>query len=125
MVGCRVNARHAAALALLGWYLMIPPRDEKGVLQPHSPLRKWRQKLLEHHEDSLEERIDLPRRRKTLPGSPAQLISAPRLEIPIAERARSPAMILPRSASAPIVARLPRRSARSTFTRGRPTSSSG
>jgi hypothetical protein len=20
---------------------MVPPRDEKGVLQPHSPLRKW------------------------------------------------------------------------------------
>jgi hypothetical protein len=38
-----VNARHAATLVLLGWYLMVPPRDEKGSLQPHSPLRKWNQ----------------------------------------------------------------------------------
>jgi hypothetical protein len=37
-----MNHRHAAALVLLGWYLMIPPRDAKGVLQPHSPLRKWK-----------------------------------------------------------------------------------
>ena len=25
-------------LVLLGWYLMIPPRDAKGVLQPNSGL---------------------------------------------------------------------------------------
>jgi hypothetical protein len=36
-----VTSRHAAALALLGRFLMIPPRDEKGVLQPRRPLRKW------------------------------------------------------------------------------------
>jgi len=37
-----MTTRHAAALALLGWYLMMPPRDTKGVLQLHSPLRKWK-----------------------------------------------------------------------------------
>jgi hypothetical protein len=36
-----MSRHHAAAIALLGWYLMIPPRDEKGVLQPRRPLRKW------------------------------------------------------------------------------------
>ena len=37
-----MTRRHAAALVLLGRYLMIPPRDAKGVLQPNSPLRKWK-----------------------------------------------------------------------------------
>jgi len=37
-----MNYRHAAALIVLGWYLMIPPRDARGVLQPQSALRKWK-----------------------------------------------------------------------------------
>jgi hypothetical protein len=36
-----MDGRRAAVLALLVWYLMVPPRDEKGFLQPHSPLRQW------------------------------------------------------------------------------------
>lgn len=35
--------RHAAALALLGWYLMTPPlRSPGGELEPEAPLSKWR-----------------------------------------------------------------------------------
>jgi hypothetical protein len=36
----RVTRRHAAALALLGWYLMIPPDDEGRIL-PDAPLSTW------------------------------------------------------------------------------------
>jgi hypothetical protein len=38
-----MNPRHAAALALLGWYLMTPPlRSPGGELAPEAPLSKWR-----------------------------------------------------------------------------------
>jgi hypothetical protein len=33
----RMNVRHAAALALVGWYLMISPAG-----RPDAPLSKWR-----------------------------------------------------------------------------------
>ena len=48
-----MNLRHAAALALVGWYLMIPPmyfvaslckcpRPEDGTyVEPHAPLVRW------------------------------------------------------------------------------------
>jgi hypothetical protein len=32
--------RHTAALALMGWYLMVPPWDKSGVY-PATPLSQW------------------------------------------------------------------------------------
>jgi len=32
---------HAAALSLLGWYLMAPPFDPKGNVIEDAPLEKW------------------------------------------------------------------------------------
>jgi hypothetical protein len=37
-----MKLRHAAALALTGWYLMVPPYDlEKGLVDDAAPLSKW------------------------------------------------------------------------------------
>jgi hypothetical protein len=36
-----MNRRHAAALFLLGWYLMAPPFDPKGNVIEDAPLAKW------------------------------------------------------------------------------------
>ena len=37
-----MNSRHAATLALLGWYLMIgPPTDKAGVRNTSAPLSQW------------------------------------------------------------------------------------
>jgi hypothetical protein len=34
--------RHAAALALVGWYLMVPPvRGAPGMILGHAPLWEW------------------------------------------------------------------------------------
>jgi hypothetical protein len=33
--------RHAAALALVGWYLMMPPMTEKNEADAEGPLSKW------------------------------------------------------------------------------------
>ena len=35
-----MNRRHAAALALVGWYLMVPPRDGNS-LNALAPFSKW------------------------------------------------------------------------------------
>lgn len=35
-----MNPRHAAALALVGWYLMMPPHTETKVLF-NAPLKDW------------------------------------------------------------------------------------
>ena len=35
-----MNFRHAAALALVGWYLMMPPHTATKVLF-HAPLKDW------------------------------------------------------------------------------------
>ena len=35
-----MRPRHAAALALVGWYLMVPPINLMGV-HPSEPLSKW------------------------------------------------------------------------------------
>jgi hypothetical protein len=35
-----MKPRHAAALALVGWYLMAPPLDGPNV-DPFAPLSKW------------------------------------------------------------------------------------
>jgi hypothetical protein len=38
-----VNLRHAAALALVGWYLMIaPPSPDHTALVPSAPLSQWK-----------------------------------------------------------------------------------
>jgi hypothetical protein len=36
-----MKLRHATALALVGWYLMIPV-DKSGVLVKSAPLADWR-----------------------------------------------------------------------------------
>lgn len=37
-----MNARHAAALALVSWYLILPPQTAKNHLgDPAAPLSKW------------------------------------------------------------------------------------
>ena len=36
-----MNLRHAAALALVGWYLMIPPRDVNHKVRFDWPLNLW------------------------------------------------------------------------------------
>ncbi|MFZ0887809.1 MAG: hypothetical protein WA005_05095 [Candidatus Binataceae bacterium] len=36
-----MKLRHAAALALVGWYLMVPPGEKSG-LPPDAPLSQWR-----------------------------------------------------------------------------------
>ena len=37
-----MNPRHAAALALVGWYLMVPPAERGGKqLDYHAPLSTW------------------------------------------------------------------------------------
>jgi hypothetical protein len=37
-----MNLRHAAALALMGWYLMVPPFSALNTPDPYAPLNKWR-----------------------------------------------------------------------------------
>jgi len=37
-----MNPRQAAALALVGWYLMLPPEQGgQGSFNPSAPLREW------------------------------------------------------------------------------------
>jgi hypothetical protein len=36
-----MNLRHAAVLALVGWYLMVPPLDSKGDINYDAPISKW------------------------------------------------------------------------------------
>jgi hypothetical protein len=38
-----MKPRHAAALALVGWYLMVPPRAQDGSPNIRAPLPKWNQ----------------------------------------------------------------------------------
>lgn len=37
-----MKLRHAAALTLLGWYLMIPPIQPDGTVDSDAPLARWR-----------------------------------------------------------------------------------
>jgi hypothetical protein len=39
-MGC-VKPVHAAALALVGWYLMVPPTEDANHVDPSVPLPKW------------------------------------------------------------------------------------
>jgi hypothetical protein len=36
-----MNARHAAALALVAWYLLIPPLRGGGKPDDHAPISAW------------------------------------------------------------------------------------
>ncbi len=36
-----MKLRHAAALALVGWYLMVPPLNADGTPNAHAPLSQW------------------------------------------------------------------------------------
>jgi hypothetical protein len=36
-----MNLRHAAALALVGWYLMVAPRDSDYLFVTSAPVSKW------------------------------------------------------------------------------------
>jgi hypothetical protein len=36
-----MNLRHAAALALVGWYLMMPPVNSDNTVDLDAPLSKW------------------------------------------------------------------------------------
>jgi hypothetical protein len=36
-----MNLRHTAALALVGWYLMMPPVTSDGRIQKNAPLSRW------------------------------------------------------------------------------------
>jgi hypothetical protein len=38
-----MNLRHAAALALVGWYLMFPPWVAPNTFDAHAPLSEWHQ----------------------------------------------------------------------------------
>jgi hypothetical protein len=37
-----VKPRHVAALALVGWYLMLPPVRPDGSVNANAPLSKWK-----------------------------------------------------------------------------------
>jgi hypothetical protein len=37
----RMKPRHAAALALVGWYLVLPPK-EGLIVKPAAPMRDWK-----------------------------------------------------------------------------------
>ena len=37
-----MNLHHAAPLALVGWYLMVPPHPNATTLDSDAPLSKWR-----------------------------------------------------------------------------------
>jgi hypothetical protein len=36
-----MNFRHAAALALVGWYLLTPPSSAEGKFKENAPLTNW------------------------------------------------------------------------------------
>lgn len=36
-----MKPRHAVALALVGWYLMVPPTKDANQIDPSVPLPKW------------------------------------------------------------------------------------
>src|SRR5262245_22527409 len=65
-----MKARHAAALALVGWYLMAPPYDRKGNIENHASLGEW--DLLQAYDSAAECRTAL----NGLKGSAEKSIAA-------------------------------------------------
>ena len=55
---------HATALAIVPWYLMIPPIGVDNKVDPHAPLSKWRKGVgfqsQKECEDSLKDAIQNP-----------------------------------------------------------------
>ena len=55
---------HAAALAIVVWYLMIPPIGADNKIDPHAPLSKWRKGVSfqsqKECDDSLKDAIQNP-----------------------------------------------------------------
>ena len=50
-----MNIRHAAALALVGWYLMVPPRiPGTGEVNKGVPLSQWTKRRLFPHDEGCE-----------------------------------------------------------------------
>ena len=39
----RLSALHAAAVALVAWYLMVPPISDRAMVQLDRPLSEWQQ----------------------------------------------------------------------------------
>ncbi len=64
-----MNPRHAAALALVGWYLMMPPQPpSNGMSDPATPLSVW------HVIRSFDDAPDCERvRSATIQGSRAEI----------------------------------------------------
>jgi hypothetical protein len=55
---------HSATLAIVVWYLMIPPIGADNKIDPHAPLSKWRKGVSfqsqKECEDSLQDAIQNP-----------------------------------------------------------------
>jgi hypothetical protein len=73
-----MESRHAAALALVGWYLMIPPTPwmssdpPKSGINPQAPLSEW---FLEQSFDTAKE-CERVREKKYVEGSRAMRVLA-------------------------------------------------
>jgi hypothetical protein len=59
-----MNSRHAAALAIVIWYLMIPPIGADNKIDAHAPLSQWRRGVgfesQQQCDDSLKDAIQNP-----------------------------------------------------------------
>jgi|HubBroStandDraft_1064217.scaffolds.fasta_scaffold46531_2 hypothetical protein len=59
-----MNTRHAASIALVAWYLMIPPIGADNNVDEHAPLLQWRKGVTFQSErecdDSLKDAIQNP-----------------------------------------------------------------
>jgi hypothetical protein len=54
-ISTSMNIRHAAALALVGWYLMVPPRiPGTGEVNQGVPLSQWTKRRLFPHNEGCE-----------------------------------------------------------------------
>jgi uncharacterized caspase-like protein len=68
----RVKPRHAAALALVGWYLMMPPLTKVGPdsynLPPDTsaPISKWTYSAVDHFDTEEECKTELTNRQSTV-----------------------------------------------------------
>jgi len=65
------NLRHAAAFALVGWYLMLPPLTQTGKfynLPPDTsaPISKWTYSVLDHFDTEEECKTELANRQSTI-----------------------------------------------------------
>ena len=66
-----MKPRHVAALALVGWYLMMAPMDREGkATDPSAPLSQW-QHLSSYDSAQDCERVRLPTMNKTCKAYPA------------------------------------------------------